>query len=686
MSNPLVSDKQALRQRAEHQLENRTGMHTAQAYAALTPDAQHQLLHELQVHQIELELQNDELRRTQTALDTAQARYFDFYDLAPVGYVTVNEKALIVQANLTTAALLGVPRGKLIGKPLPGFMPAPDADRYYLLSQEALASASVQSCELQLRQATGNVVWVSLQGIAVPGEDGTAVIRMVLSDITERKQLEERLIRGKADSKAILDGASDAIFIADTAGRYQYVNQQATQLLGFSHDELLGMTIPDITPEADLEATQVLFQELLDKGVLRFETMLKRSNGSSVAVELNCRMLANGRLFGACRDITARKQAEALRVANTKFRDAILDSVPSLIAVLDHTGTIVAVNQTWRDFALVNSAVLGAPASNTQIGTNYLDICTAARHSDSAQDASLARDGILSVIQGAVPVFRLEYPCDSPTRQRWFAMVVTPLYIENPGVVVTHTDITEQRQLRDQLMAHAVETEMAASRQQLRALVAANAMAIEAERKHIARDVHDELGQVLTALRMDMSLLNMQFGALDPALPGKVDGMKALVDRAMQGVRDVATRLRPMALDMGLATAMEAQCAEFSARTSIACTFSAQQDLMDMDETRAVAVYRIVQESLTNISRYAQASQVQVSLGYSGNDLGVEVRDNGRGFLAADVQRAKTYGLLGMRERAMALGGHLDIISVPGEGTVVGLTIPIHKDSTGEPP
>jgi len=137
---------------------------------------------------------------------------------------------------------------------------------------------------------------------------------------------------------------------------------------------------------------------------------------------------------------------------------------------------------------------------------------------------------------------------------------------------------------------------------------------------------------------------------------------------------------------MGLATAMEAQCAEFSARTSIACTFSAQQDLMDMDETRAVAVYRIVQESLTNISRYAQASQVQVSLGYSGNDLGVEVRDNGRGFLAADVQRAKTYGLLGMRERAMALGGHLDIISVPGEGTVVGLTIPIHKDSTGEPP
>jgi PAS domain S-box-containing protein len=685
MSTPLVSDKQALRQLAEHQMENRTGMHTAQAYAALPPDAQLALLHELQVHQIELELQNDELRRTQVALDTAQARYFDFYDLAPVGYVTVNDKALILQANLTLAALLGVHRSTLVGKALPGFMPAPDADRYYLLCQQALASASTQSCDLQMRQASGTTVWVNLQAIAVPGDHGTTVIRIVMSDITARKRLEESVVRSEADTKAILDGASDAIFITDAAGRYQYVNRQATQLLGFSRDQLLGMGFPDITTENDLAATQVLFQQLIETGSLRYETLMKHGNGGTVAVELNCRMLSDGRAFGACRDISERKQAEALRLASNKYRDTILDSVPSQIAVLDPTGTIVAVNQAWRKFALANSAVPGEMSSKTQIGTNYLDICSAAQGGEPAECAALARDGILSVIHAGVPVFRLEYPCDMPTGQLWFAMAVTPLNVENPGVVVTHTDITEQRQLRDHLLAIAVETEMAASRQQLRDLVAFNATAIEAERKHIARDVHDELGQVLTALRMDMSLLNMQFGALDPALPGKVEGMKALVDRAMQGVRDVATRLRPMALDMGLATAIEAQCAEFAARTAIACTFSAQQDLMAMDETRAVEVYRIVQESLTNISRYAQASQVQVSLGYSGNTLGVEVHDNGRGFLAADAQQAKTFGLLGMRERAMALGGHLDVISVPGQGTVVGLTIPIHKDTTGGP-
>jgi PAS domain S-box-containing protein len=649
--------------------------------AELSPQALREVCQNLRLHQIELELQNEELRRTQAAFDTAQARYFDFYDLAPVGYVSVNAKAQILQANIKTAALLGVPRAELIGKALPGFMPATDADRYYLLCQQTLGTGSAQSCELRLNDSRGNTVWVSLQAIGVPGDQETAVIRMVLSDITARKHLEDSIASSRADLKVILDGAADAIFIADTAGRYQYVNEQATQLLGFSRDELLRMSISDITPEDNQAETRVRFQQLLETGTLRYELLLKCSDGSTVWTELNGTLLADGRIFGSCRDITERTQAESLRLANSKFRDAILDSVPSQIAVLDPAGTIVAVNQTWREFARANSASPGEMSSSSQIGTNYLDSCSMVPGSDSPEGAMLARDGILSVIHGTVPVFQLEYPCHSPTHQRWFAMAVTPLNVENPGVVVTHTDITEQRQLREHLLAQAVEAEMAASRQQLRELVAFNANAIEVERKHIAREVHDELGQVLTALRMDMSLLHMQFGTLDPALPAKVDGMKLLVDLAIQGVRDVATSLRPMALDMGLAAAIETQCAEFAARTEIACTFSAQQDFMPIDEPRAVEVYRIVQESLTNISRYAQASRVQVTLDHSGNALYLEVRDNGRGFLATEPQQVKSFGLLGMRERAMALGGHLDIVSVPGQGTVVELTVPIQMQA-----
>ena len=515
-----------------------------------TPD----VLEDLRLHQIELEMQNDELRRTQVALEAAQARYFDFYDLAPVGYVTIDEQAKIVQANLTAASLLGVARTKLIGKTLSAFMSTPDADRFYLLSNEAFASGSVQSCELTLLKPDDDRVWINLQAIASTSDDGLKVIRIVLIDITARKQAEERAL------------------------------------------------------------------------------------------------------------------------ANEKLRDAILDSVPSHIAVLDRTGTIVAVNEAWRKFALDNSTAPGEPAANTHIGANYLNVCGSASEGISSDDAALARDGILSVINGTAPIFQFVYPCHSPAQQRWFSMAVTPLNIENRSVVVTHTDITDTKHF----------AELALSHQQFRALVAFNTTSMENERKHIAREVHDELGQVLTVLRMDLSLMAMRFGASDQALIEKVDDMKALLDRALNGVRNVTISLRPITLDKGLSIAIERLCTEFTRRTAIACAFETEQDSIGMDESRAIEVFRIVQESLTNITRYAQASQVKITVTCTGNALGLEVRDNGRGFVASEVQTVKSFGLLGMRERAAALGGRAEITSTPGQGTAVVVSVPIHATTTGD--
>ena len=515
--------------------------------------AVNELLQDLQIHQIELELQNEELRRSQIALETAQTRYFDFYDLAPVGYVTVSEKTTILQANLTAATLLGVTSATLIGKALPSFMLPPDADRFYLLCKGAFASSSAQSCELSMIKPDGDRVWISLQAIAATGDDGAVVIRIVLIDIT------------------------------------------------------------------------------------------------------------------------ARKQAEELKLANEKFRNAILDSVPSHIAVLDRTGTIIAVNEAWRRFALNNGTEPGEPAANTHIGANYLDICGASVGT-SPNDASLAADGILAVINGSVPMFQFVYPCHSPTQQRWFSMAVTPLNVENHSVVVTHTDITDTKHF----------AELALSHQQFRALVAFNTTSMENERKHIAREVHDELGQVLTVLRMDLSLMAMRFGASDQALIEKVDDMKALLDRALNGVRNVTISLRPITLDKGLSIAIERLCTEFTRRTAIACAFETEQDFIGMDESRAIEVFRIVQESLTNITRYAQASQVKITVTCTGNALGLEVRDNGRGFVASEVQTVKSFGLLGMRERAAALGGRAEITSTPGQGTLIVVSVPILVTTTGD--
>lgn len=239
--------------------------------------------------------------------------------------------------------------------------------------------------------------------------------------------------------------------------------------------------------------------------------------------------------------------------------------------------------------------------------------------------------------------------------------------------------------VRDNSERQQAEQVLAESRERLRELAAQSEAAREEERKHIALEIHDELGQVLTALRMNMSLLGMRFGANEPGLIDQVQDMKGLVDRAIQGVRHVASNLRPTALDLGLSSAIEWLSGEFTRHTAIPCVFHMEEDRIDLDDTRSVVLFRIAQESLTNVTRYAEASRVDVTLHRRGNALQLEVRDNGRGFDPAAARPRKSLGLLGMRERALALGGQVGIASAPGQGTVVTVSIPLNTETVTAP-
>lgn len=679
-----------LRQQAE-EIAERDALAAAVNRADLSHEGMQQTIHNLRVHQIELELQNDELRRVHAELDTAQARYFDFYDLAPVGYVTVDMQGLLLQANLTTASMLGVTRSKLLGQKMSRFICAEDQDAYYLLRKQLLVGGKPLSCEFRISKdkPESPPCWLHLDAILAHQDIGTRVLRGVLSDVTTRRRTEDRLRESEQKLSLVLENVDAYIYLKDTQGRYLFANKAVQQLFAASMEEIVGQgdaSFFDAATTAEMHKNDLpVFQN--GQTARTEDNDLRLRNGRKLtvlSVKLPLRNSAGEvvALCGVSTDITERKQAEAARLANSKFRDAIIDSVPSQIAVLDRHGIIVAVNQGWRDAALDNSATPGKPASNTHVGINYLDICHAARQRESRHDASRMHDGILSVIAGTQPSFHHEYPCHSPTAQRWFSVSVSPLHLEDPGVVVTHTEITEYKLLQAAQLMRAVEDGLAATRQQLRELVALNEATREEERKHIAREVHDELGQVLTALRMDMSLLGMRHGPQDAALHAEVQSMKILVDRAILGVRNVATHLRPVALDMGLVPAIEWLCQEFTRTNVLACTLDAQ-GMLELDESRAVVIFRIVQESLTNITRYARASAVAVTLSRRGRNLWLEVRDDGCGFDVDAAGQKGSFGLLGMRERAIALGGCLDVASAPGRGTLVSLTIPFTADMIG---
>ncbi len=159
----------------------------------LSPEAMRQTLHQLQVHQIELEMQNEELRRTQLQLDAALSRYFDLYDLAPVGYCTISELGVILEANIAAATLLGVCRRELVGQRITRFVVKDQQDIFYQYRKQHFILGEPQSCELQMMKSDGSSCWVNLLTTAIEGVNGETVQRIVLNDVTERKELHQVL-------------------------------------------------------------------------------------------------------------------------------------------------------------------------------------------------------------------------------------------------------------------------------------------------------------------------------------------------------------------------------------------------------------------------------------------------------------------------------------------------------------
>ncbi|MFH2127317.1 MAG: sensor histidine kinase, partial [Pseudomonadota bacterium] len=221
-------------------------------------------------------------------------------------------------------------------------------------------------------------------------------------------------------------------------------------------------------------------------------------------------------------------------------------------------------------------------------------------------------------------------------------------------------------------------TDLKKAQDQLRRLSGSIIASQEKERTAIARELHDELGQLLTALRMDAVWLRDRLHGFDDRATARAQTMCELIDRTISDVRHIATRLRPPVLDvLGLVDALEWHATDFEKRTGIACVFH-HKNVPELSEFTAIAAFRVAQEALTNVARHAEASNVDVTLAAMDGELVVAVVDNGRGFKAEDLSEQGGLGMAGMRERASLAGGRLDIRSRPGQGTEVYLHLPLH--------
>jgi signal transduction histidine kinase len=214
--------------------------------------------------------------------------------------------------------------------------------------------------------------------------------------------------------------------------------------------------------------------------------------------------------------------------------------------------------------------------------------------------------------------------------------------------------------------------------EQLRALTARIQRVREEERASIAREIHDELGQACTAIKMDLALIGRKITGRQTQLRAKIESSMRLVDDMIVTLRRIASDLRPRTLDdLGLAAALEWQGQEFEKRTGIHCRVALPPEPLNLDSERAIAIFRIFQESLTNVARHAQATSVEAHLEMEGDELIFSVHDNGKGFDAQQAKARKSLGLVGMQERAHLLNGEVSIQGTPGSGTTLILRIPV---------
>ena len=240
--------EQSLRKRAE-EFARKNAPQSLENHAVLSPEEIGNTLHELRVHQIELEMQSEELRRLQVELESARAKYFDLYDLAPVGYFTVSDTGLILDANLAAATMLGVSRSAFADKFLSSFVLREDQEKYYLF-RKLLIDAGTQLCEMRLVTKAGSAIWVSIEATMSHAADGELVSRVVMSDITARKQAEDAIAAATGIKLSILESISDAFFALNEDMIVTYYNRAAEKALGKRQEDVIGRRLFDVFWEA----------------------------------------------------------------------------------------------------------------------------------------------------------------------------------------------------------------------------------------------------------------------------------------------------------------------------------------------------------------------------------------------------------------------------------------------------
>lgn len=551
----------ALRLRAEKLVAKPAKGH-AEAAAQL-------LVHELEVHQIELEMQNTELRRARDEAEALLEKYTELYDFAPVGYLTLSADGLIKLANLTGSTMVGIGRSSLIGRSFAMLVAPLQRAGFRAFLKQVFEEETKQSGEFEL--ANGNLA-TRIVTIEARRSLNQIECSAMIQDITGRRHAQEGMRVSEIRYRRLFEAAHDGVLLIDPrTNRIIEANPFMTELLGYPRDELIGKELYEIGLLKDESASRKMFRELKRSHEVRYEDLpLKSRAGRRAEVEVVANLYEEcGQSLIQCniRDITVRKMAEDISQKNAKLEREI------------------------------------------------------ARKEKIAEDLQAQRDEQSRVLRQSR---------------------------------------AQQKQLRD--FSHRI------------------LFVQEDERKRISRELHDVIAQTLVGINVHLSVLDKGVTTSPAIFRRQLAKTQVLVKKAVGIVHDFARQLRPTMLDdLGLIPTLQAFMEQFMADTGIRISLKASPYINRSAPMVLTVLYRIAQESLTNVARHSKASHVDVTIEALEKTIRMTITDDGQGFLInskGGSRKKNRLGLTGMKERAEMIGGTLQVNSALGGPTTVTVDIP----------
>ncbi len=613
-----------------------------------------------------------ERKHMEEALRESEEKYRLLVEHSGTGVALYNSAGTLLFANSTAARVLGGKPEDFVGKNLADLLGKTGAEQYMRRIRIVLTNQYPEEYEDHVILPGGTKWFLSSYARVVDMSGAVIGVQIVSHNITERKQAEIALRMSETENRMLYETMRDGFVHVDMQGRILMCNNAYCELLGYSKKEMTRLSYQDVTPANWIEVDATMIREqIVPRGYSDvYEKEYRSKDGALVPIELRAVLIRDEAgipvgMWAVVRDITERKRADQALRESQRSTETILNSLTSHIAVIDEAGTIVSVNIAWTRFAAEEGC---SEPADVGVGANYFDVCTKAIENSGDEIARKALKGIADVISHASASFYQEYPCDSPDKKRWFSMRVSPVLGARSGVVIAHENITERKITEMQIRDLAGQLRRFSIRQE---------SAREEERTHIAREIHDELGQALTALKMDLSDISRSDTQLPERVRNRLSVMGKLIDQTTVAVQRLAGELRPPMLDeLGLIAAVSWYIQDFEERSGIACTRVRFDDEPSPHRARATALYRILQESLTNVARHSNATEVEIRLEFAGGSALLEVKDNGKGITNEEMKNLDSIGILGMRERMQGFGGSLEIHGIQGSGTTVRATMP----------